>query len=169
MNKLFIMNFQWIALVSNYLHVSDHLVWLAGTIGVTEWRTKYKRQMNLEDNKLRGRAVDSLLNFETVKYYGAESYEVDQYKEVMISYQVIYLFLLSYWIIYWILMNFDVCSWRNGNRPPRWICWTRSKIWWWLQDFWPDPCFASTSSLRVNWQSATTFYLERTSSNFMHR
>ena len=86
---------------------------------MTEWRTKYKRQMNLEDNKLRGRAVDSLLNFETVKYYGAESYEVDQYKEVMISYQVIYLFLLSYWIIYWILMNFDVCSWRNGNRPPR--------------------------------------------------
>jgi len=64
------------------------VIYMAGTIGVTEWRTKYKRQMNLEDNKLRGRAVDSLLNFETVKYYGAESYEVDQYKEVMISYQL---------------------------------------------------------------------------------
>lgn len=60
----------------------------AGTIAVTEWRTKYKRQMNQEDNKLRGRAVDSLLNFETVKYYGAEKYEVDQYKDIMIKYQV---------------------------------------------------------------------------------
>lgn len=44
--------------------------------------------MNQEDNKLRARAVDSLLNFETVKYYGAEKYEVDQYQEVMIKYQV---------------------------------------------------------------------------------
>jgi ABC-type transport system involved in Fe-S cluster assembly fused permease/ATPase subunit len=44
--------------------------------------------MNLEDNKLRGRAVDSLLNFETVKYYGAEQYEVEQYKDIMIRYQV---------------------------------------------------------------------------------
>lgn len=44
--------------------------------------------MNQEDNKLRARAVDSLLNFETVKYYGAERYEVEQYKEVMLNYQV---------------------------------------------------------------------------------
>ena len=61
---------------------------LGGTILVTEWRTKYKRQMNLEDNKLKGRAVDSLLNFETVKYYGAEKYEVEQYKNIMIRYQI---------------------------------------------------------------------------------
>lgn len=46
--------------------------------------------MNLEDNQLKGRAVDSLLNFETVKYYGAENYEVEQYKEVMLNYQVIH-------------------------------------------------------------------------------
>nr|CAG4648537.1 EOG090X02PU [Polyphemus pediculus] len=63
-------------------------IYMAGTIIVTEWRTKYKRLMNQEDNKLRGRAVDSLLNFETVKYYGAEKYEVDQYKEIMIKYQL---------------------------------------------------------------------------------
>lgn len=63
-------------------------VYMAGTIAVTEWRTKYKRQMNQEDNKLRGRAVDSLLNFETVKYYGAEKYEVEQYKDIMIRYQI---------------------------------------------------------------------------------
>ena len=63
---------------------------LVGTIVVTEWRTKYKRSMNLQDNKLRARAVDSLLNFETVKYYGAEKYEVDQYKQVLLDYQVMY-------------------------------------------------------------------------------
>ena len=44
--------------------------------------------MNLEDNKLKGRAVDSLLNFETVKYYGAEKYEVEMYNETMVKYQV---------------------------------------------------------------------------------
>ena len=45
--------------------------------------------MNQEDNKLKARAVDSLLNFETVKYYGAEKYEVNQYQEVMVKYQVL--------------------------------------------------------------------------------
>lgn len=44
--------------------------------------------MNQEDNKLKARAVDSLLNFETVKYYGAEKYEVEMYRDVMINYQV---------------------------------------------------------------------------------
>jgi len=64
------------------------LLFLTGTIAVTEWRLKYKRLMNQEDNNLRSRAVDSLLNFETVKYYGAEKYEVNIYKEVMDKYQV---------------------------------------------------------------------------------
>lgn len=65
------------------------MYFIAGTIAVTEWRTKYKRLMNQEDNKLKARSVDSLLNFETVKYYGAEKYEVDQYSNVMVKYQVI--------------------------------------------------------------------------------
>lgn len=38
----------------------------ACTILITEWRTKYRREMNEEDNKAKSRAVDSLLNFETV-------------------------------------------------------------------------------------------------------
>ena len=44
--------------------------------------------MNEEDNNLKARAVDSLLNFETVKYYGAEKYEADLYKGVMLKFQV---------------------------------------------------------------------------------
>lgn len=38
----------------------------ACTVLITEWRTKYRREMNEEDNKAKSRAVDSLLNFETV-------------------------------------------------------------------------------------------------------
>ena len=58
------------------------------TILVTEWRTKYRRTMNLADNEQRTKGVDSLLNFETVKYYGAEQYEVERYKTAILDYQV---------------------------------------------------------------------------------
>ena len=65
------------------------LLLLTGTtIFVTEWRTKFRRQMNERDNKMRTRAVDSLLNFETVKYYGAEEQEVKQYNLSILDYQV---------------------------------------------------------------------------------
>nr|XP_058156077.1 ATP-binding cassette sub-family B member 6 isoform X2 [Dasypus novemcinctus] len=57
------------------------------TIVVTEWRTKFRRAMNTQENTTRARAVDSLLNFETVKYYGAEGYEVERYREAIIKYQ----------------------------------------------------------------------------------
>lgn len=63
-----------------------HLI-LALTILVTEWRTKYQRRMNLADNAQKARSVDSLLNFETVKYYGAEKYEVEQYRDAILNYQ----------------------------------------------------------------------------------
>lgn len=58
------------------------------TIAVTEWRTKYQRRMNLADNEQKARSVDSLLNYETVKYYGAESYEVFAYRGAIVNYQV---------------------------------------------------------------------------------
>lgn len=43
--------------------------------------------MNLADNAQKARSVDSLLNFETVKYYGAEKYEVEAYRKSILSYQ----------------------------------------------------------------------------------
>ena len=58
------------------------------TVATTEWRTKYRRDMNLADNEQRTKGVDSLLNFETVKYYGAEKYEIDRYQEAIVKYQV---------------------------------------------------------------------------------
>ncbi|XP_065737215.1 ATP-binding cassette sub-family B member 6 isoform X2 [Phocoena phocoena] len=62
-------------------------LYLALTIVVTEWRTKFRRAMNTQENATRARAVDSLLNFETVKYYNAESYEVERYRKAIIKYQ----------------------------------------------------------------------------------
>jgi len=59
----------------------------AATIMITEWRTKFQRRMNLADNAQKARSVDSLLNFETVKYYGAETYEVESYRKAIVDYQ----------------------------------------------------------------------------------
>ncbi|CAG9854344.1 unnamed protein product [Phyllotreta striolata] len=63
------------------------MLYIVLTITITEWRTKYQRRMNLADNATRARSVDSLLNFETVKYYGAEQYEVDAFREAVLNYQ----------------------------------------------------------------------------------
>ncbi|XP_060533810.1 ATP-binding cassette sub-family B member 6 [Cylas formicarius] len=63
------------------------VLYIAVTIAVTEWRTKFQRRMNLADNETRARSVDSLLNFETVKYYAAEQYEVDAFKEAILKFQ----------------------------------------------------------------------------------
>merc|ERR1719376_1627039 len=63
------------------------LLYLSLTVMMTEWRTKYRRSMNEADNKQRQRAVDSLLNFETVKYYANEGYEADQLASAILNYQ----------------------------------------------------------------------------------
>ena len=48
------------------------------TVKVTEWRTHFRREMNSLDSKANQRAVDALINFETVKYFGNEAYEADR-------------------------------------------------------------------------------------------
>nr|XP_040043422.1 ATP-binding cassette, sub-family B (MDR/TAP), member 6a [Gasterosteus aculeatus aculeatus] len=63
-------------------------LYLTLTIIITEWRTKYRRDMNQKDNNAKTKAVDSLLNFETVKYYNAENYEVGRFEDAILKYQV---------------------------------------------------------------------------------
>ncbi|MFL6849413.1 MAG: ABCB family ABC transporter ATP-binding protein/permease [Sphingomicrobium sp.] len=58
-------------------------VYIAFTRWVTDWRTQIQRDMNEVDNKAIGRAVDSLLNYETVKYFGAEDREARRYEEAV--------------------------------------------------------------------------------------
>ncbi|MHA3980328.1 ABCB family ABC transporter ATP-binding protein/permease [Halovulum sp. GXIMD14794] len=57
------------------------------TFRVTEWRVKIRRKMNEEDTTANQRAIDSLLNFETVKYFGAERREADRYDAAMKGYE----------------------------------------------------------------------------------
>jgi ATP-binding cassette subfamily B protein len=63
------------------------LVYAVFTIAVTEWRTKMRRAMNDLDSKANTRAVDSLLNYETVKYFGNEKFESDRYDESMAKWE----------------------------------------------------------------------------------
>ena len=53
----------------------------AFTIACTQWRTKFRRQMNALENEGNTKAIDSLLNFETVKYFNNEEHEVKRYDE----------------------------------------------------------------------------------------
>uniref|UniRef100_A0A665X9Q3 ATP-binding cassette, sub-family B (MDR/TAP), member 6a n=1 Tax=Echeneis naucrates TaxID=173247 RepID=A0A665X9Q3_ECHNA len=64
------------------------VLYLTLTIIITEWRTKFRRDMNQQDNNAKSKAVDSLLNFETVKYYNAENYEVSRFEDTILKYQV---------------------------------------------------------------------------------
>ncbi len=57
------------------------------TIMITEWRTHFRRQMNELDSKANTRAIDSLLNYETVKYFGNEEFEARRYDEQLHKYE----------------------------------------------------------------------------------
>ena len=57
------------------------------TTVVTEWRVKIRREMNAQDTDANQKAIDSLLNFETVKYFGAERFEADRYDAAMAGYE----------------------------------------------------------------------------------
>ncbi|MDR1969562.1 MAG: ABC transporter ATP-binding protein/permease [Burkholderiaceae bacterium] len=81
-----------VALVLTILAVrfDSGFVWITGgalvlyitfTVQVTEWRTRFRRQANEADSSAHTHAVDSLLNYETVKYFGNESFEARRYGE----------------------------------------------------------------------------------------
>ncbi len=60
-------------------------VWF--TFAVTEWRVKIRKKMNDQDTEANQKAIDSLLNFETVKYFAAERWEADRYDRAMEGYE----------------------------------------------------------------------------------
>ena len=87
-----------ITLVLGYL-VLHYDIWFFGitavalvsyisfTVVVTEWRTHFRRTMNDLDSKANTRAIDSLINYETVKYFGNEDYEAQRYDQGLKSYE----------------------------------------------------------------------------------
>ena len=64
------------------------ILYIAFTIVVTEWRTHFRRTMNDMDSRANQKAIDSLLNFETVKYFSNEAFEAGRYDENLLRYQV---------------------------------------------------------------------------------
>jgi ATP-binding cassette subfamily B protein len=64
------------------------IVYIAFTLFVTEWRMVVRRSMNDLDSRANSRAIDSLLNYETVKYFGNEGYESQRYDENMQRWEV---------------------------------------------------------------------------------
>ncbi|MDZ4075889.1 MAG: ABC transporter ATP-binding protein/permease [Hylemonella sp.] len=61
--------------------------YIAFTVTVTEWRTRFRRRMNELDSTAHSRAVDSLLNYETVKYFNNEEFEARRYDENLEHYR----------------------------------------------------------------------------------
>ena len=63
------------------------LVYIGFTIAITEWRMDIRRRANELDSKANTRAIDSLLNYETVKYFGNEDFEARRYDEQLTKYE----------------------------------------------------------------------------------
>jgi ATP-binding cassette, subfamily B, heavy metal transporter len=63
------------------------VLYISYTLFVTEWRLKYRRQMNETDQEASTRAIDSLLNYETVKYFGNEQYEAARFDQALARYE----------------------------------------------------------------------------------
>lgn len=63
------------------------VLYIAFTFVVTEWRTRFRREMNDLDTEANTKAVDSLLNYETVKYFGNEDHEAKRFDRSMAGYE----------------------------------------------------------------------------------
>ncbi|KAI3911466.1 hypothetical protein MKW98_010353 [Papaver atlanticum] len=61
--------------------------YIAFTLSVTQWRTKFRQVMNKADNDASSRAIDSLVNYETVKYFNNEEFEAEKYDEFLKKYE----------------------------------------------------------------------------------
>ena len=73
----------WFTVITGVALVS----YIAFTVIVTEWRTHFRRTMNELDSKASTKAIDSLLNYETVKYFGNEEYEAKRYDQGLQSFE----------------------------------------------------------------------------------
>ena len=67
-----------------FLTIGGYVAW---TLIVTEWRLQYRRTMNETDSSANTKAIDSLLNYETVKYFGNEDHEAHRYDSALVRYE----------------------------------------------------------------------------------
>lgn len=66
---------------------STILIYIFYTLIITEWRMRYRRRMNEMDSQANNQAIDSLINYETVKYFNNEELEVSQYDKKLASWE----------------------------------------------------------------------------------
>jgi len=76
----FDMGYVWITLFALSIYITF-------TVTVTEWRARFRREMNEADSKAHSRAIDALLNYETVKYFNNEAFEARRYDEGLEAYR----------------------------------------------------------------------------------
>ena len=76
--------FDWRFALATFATVAGYIVY---TVVVTNWRTRIRRQMLDADTKANAKAIDTLLNFETVKYFGNEAFEADRYDKALRAYE----------------------------------------------------------------------------------
>ena len=74
----------WFALVT-FITIGSYILF---TLMITEWRLRFRREMNARDQEASTRAIDSLLNFETVKYFGNEDHEARRYDSALARYEI---------------------------------------------------------------------------------
>lgn len=79
-----LLNFGWTYALVTFVTVVGYIYY---TIAVTEWRIKFRRQMNEADSTASTKAVDSLLNYETVKYFSNEDHEANRLDEALAYYE----------------------------------------------------------------------------------
>ncbi|MCZ6812814.1 MAG: ABC transporter ATP-binding protein/permease, partial [Alphaproteobacteria bacterium] len=73
----------WFALVT-FITIGSYILF---TLMITEWRLRFRREMNARDQEASTRAIDSLINFETVKYFGNEAHEARRYDHALARYE----------------------------------------------------------------------------------
>nr|VDD32540.1 unnamed protein product [Brassica oleracea] len=79
--------FAWITSLSVGAYIAFTLTVHTGTLRSSSWRTKFRKAMNKADNDASTRAIDSLINYETVKYFNNEGYEAEKYDKFLKRYE----------------------------------------------------------------------------------
>ncbi len=80
----FVLNYEiWFAVITLVALIS----YVIFTIVITQWRIRFRRTMNELDSKANAQAIDALLNYETVKYFGNEVFEADRYNISLMRYE----------------------------------------------------------------------------------
>ncbi|XVN42827.1 MAG: ABC transporter ATP-binding protein/permease [Candidatus Rickettsia vulgarisii] len=73
----------WFAMIT----LSTMVIYILFTLSISNWRISFVKQMNENDNHSSTKAIDSLLNFETVKYFNNENYEAERFNSSLIKYE----------------------------------------------------------------------------------